>query len=27
VVDRVPGGTPRVVVSHPSQDYNPLWMP
>lgn len=27
VVDRVLGGTPRVVVSHPSQDYNPLWMP
>lgn len=27
VLDRVPGGTPRVVVSHPSQDYNPVWMP
>jgi TolB protein len=27
MLDRVPGGKPRRIVSHPSQDYNPLWMP
>lgn len=27
VLDRVPGGAARVVVNHPSQDYNPVWMP
>jgi hypothetical protein len=27
VLDRVPDGTPRRVVSHPAQDYSPVWMP
>jgi Tol biopolymer transport system component len=27
ILDRVPGGTPRVVVNHPLQDYSPVWMP
>lgn len=27
VLDSVPGGTPRPVASHPSQEYSPVWMP
>jgi Tol biopolymer transport system component len=27
VLDQAPDGTPRLVVQHPAQDYNPVWLP